>query len=222
MSVQAFNSRDNAMAQQAGKAVSVEERIDSLLKGAVDPHVHSGPSIAPRAVDHLELLRPVGRRLRRGGDQGPRLQRCDDRRPDQEASSGPAHQALFQHRAEQCGRRIQSLRRRAHGGDGRQGRVVADPGGGKPPALGENVELGAPGFHPEDAARPSASLFSTVRGGAGRRQGNPRYRGQERHGAGERPPACERDLASVRRGQTSRRQADRPYPSRGHCRRHHE
>jgi hypothetical protein len=59
MSVQAFNSRDNAMAQQAGKAVSVEERIDSLLKGAIDPHVHSGPSIALRAVDHLELLRDL-------------------------------------------------------------------------------------------------------------------------------------------------------------------
>jgi Family of unknown function (DUF6282) len=59
MSVQAFNSRDNAVAQQAGKAVSVEERIDSLLKGAIDPHVHSGPSIALRAVDHLELLRDL-------------------------------------------------------------------------------------------------------------------------------------------------------------------
>jgi len=30
-------------------------RIDSILTGAVDPHVHSGPSIAPRAVDHLDL-----------------------------------------------------------------------------------------------------------------------------------------------------------------------
>ena len=59
MSVQAFNPRDNAMAQQAGKAVSVEERIDSLLKGAIDPHVHSGPSIALRDVDHLELLRDL-------------------------------------------------------------------------------------------------------------------------------------------------------------------
>jgi hypothetical protein len=59
MSVQAFNSRDNAMAQQAGKAVSVEERIDSLLKGAIDPHVHCGPSIALRDVDHLELLRDL-------------------------------------------------------------------------------------------------------------------------------------------------------------------
>jgi Family of unknown function (DUF6282) len=36
---------------------SVEDRITDLLKGAIDPHVHSGPSIAPRGVDHLELLR---------------------------------------------------------------------------------------------------------------------------------------------------------------------
>lgn len=34
----------------------VEQRIDALLKGAVDPHVHSGPSIAARGVDHVELL----------------------------------------------------------------------------------------------------------------------------------------------------------------------
>jgi Family of unknown function (DUF6282) len=38
-------------------AAQVERRIDALLKGAVDPHVHSGPSIAPRALDHLELAR---------------------------------------------------------------------------------------------------------------------------------------------------------------------
>ena len=36
--------------------ISVETpRIEELLTGAVDPHVHSGPSIAPRAIDHLEL-----------------------------------------------------------------------------------------------------------------------------------------------------------------------
>ncbi|MFD2182973.1 DUF6282 family protein [Rhodoplanes azumiensis] len=34
-----------------------EVRIDRLLRGAVDPHVHSGPSIAPRALDHVALLR---------------------------------------------------------------------------------------------------------------------------------------------------------------------
>jgi hypothetical protein len=35
---------------------NLERRIDKLLHGAIDPHVHSGPSIAPRALDHLELL----------------------------------------------------------------------------------------------------------------------------------------------------------------------
>lgn len=32
-------------------------RIADILKGAVDPHVHSGPSMAPRAIDHLDLAR---------------------------------------------------------------------------------------------------------------------------------------------------------------------
>ena len=41
----------------AGPAdAKVERRIDALLKGAIDPHVHSGPSIALRGVDHVELL----------------------------------------------------------------------------------------------------------------------------------------------------------------------
>jgi hypothetical protein len=35
---------------------ATEHRIDRLLQGAIDPHVHSGPSIAPRSLDHLELL----------------------------------------------------------------------------------------------------------------------------------------------------------------------
>jgi len=34
-----------------------EARIAKILIGAVDPHVHSGPSIAPRMVDHLELAK---------------------------------------------------------------------------------------------------------------------------------------------------------------------
>jgi Family of unknown function (DUF6282) len=42
---------------QGADAKANERRIDDLLKGAVDPHVHSGPSIAPRGVDHLELVR---------------------------------------------------------------------------------------------------------------------------------------------------------------------
>ncbi|EKM98127.1 MULTISPECIES: DUF6282 family protein [unclassified Acidocella] len=35
----------------------IEQRITNLLKGAVDTHVHSGPSIAARGLDHLELVR---------------------------------------------------------------------------------------------------------------------------------------------------------------------
>jgi len=38
-------------------ADNIELRIDKLLQGAIDPHVHSGPSIAARALDHVELLR---------------------------------------------------------------------------------------------------------------------------------------------------------------------
>lgn len=35
----------------------IERRIDGLLRGAIDPHVHSGPSIAARGIDHVELLK---------------------------------------------------------------------------------------------------------------------------------------------------------------------
>ena len=37
----------------------IEARIDAILVGAIDPHVHSGPSIAPRAIDHLELAQQM-------------------------------------------------------------------------------------------------------------------------------------------------------------------
>jgi hypothetical protein len=45
------------MSQNASTTKTTEERINDLLKGAIDPHVHSGPSIAPRGVDHIELLK---------------------------------------------------------------------------------------------------------------------------------------------------------------------
>lgn len=34
-------------------------RVAAILKGAIDPHVHSGPSIAQRALDHLDLARQL-------------------------------------------------------------------------------------------------------------------------------------------------------------------
>ena len=47
------------MTQKAGAEAAIEKRIDRLLKGAIDPHVHSGPSIATRALDHLELAQEL-------------------------------------------------------------------------------------------------------------------------------------------------------------------
>jgi hypothetical protein len=40
---------------------AMEQRIDRLLVGAIDPHVHTGPSIAPRALDHLEYAQDVSK-----------------------------------------------------------------------------------------------------------------------------------------------------------------
>ena len=40
---------------------ALEARVDAILVGAVDPHVHSGPSIAARSVDHVELAREASK-----------------------------------------------------------------------------------------------------------------------------------------------------------------
>src|SRR3954469_10829445 len=34
-----------------------QQQIKDLLRGTIDPHIHSGPSIAPRGLDHIELLK---------------------------------------------------------------------------------------------------------------------------------------------------------------------
>ncbi|MEO8465518.1 MAG: DUF6282 family protein [Gammaproteobacteria bacterium] len=39
-----------------GATSSREERITSLLVGAIDLHCHSGPSVMPRSLDHIEAL----------------------------------------------------------------------------------------------------------------------------------------------------------------------
>ena len=48
-------------APDSGSAAETKkrQRIDAILRGAIDPHVHSGPSIAPRALDHLDLVREM-------------------------------------------------------------------------------------------------------------------------------------------------------------------
>jgi predicted metal-dependent phosphoesterase TrpH len=35
---------------------AIAARIDSLLVGAIDLHCHSGPSVMPRMIDHIEAL----------------------------------------------------------------------------------------------------------------------------------------------------------------------
>jgi hypothetical protein len=48
-----------AMTMQEAVQSSRQARVDEILKGAIDPHVHSGPSIAKRSLDHLELVRQM-------------------------------------------------------------------------------------------------------------------------------------------------------------------
>ena len=47
------------MTIQTAVRSSRKERIDAILQDAIDPHVHSGPSIAQRSLDHLELVRQL-------------------------------------------------------------------------------------------------------------------------------------------------------------------
>src|SRR5690606_39109287 len=46
-----------AEAAQAIEDAALRERVDALLVGAVDMHCHSGPSVMPRMIDHIEALK---------------------------------------------------------------------------------------------------------------------------------------------------------------------
>jgi hypothetical protein len=52
------NSRGatKAKMQPTGSPGKRKARVDAILKDGIDPHVHSGPSMAPRALDHLDLV----------------------------------------------------------------------------------------------------------------------------------------------------------------------
>jgi hypothetical protein len=41
---------------RTGGDSDTEARVDSLLQGAIDLHCHSGPSVMPRDIDHIEAL----------------------------------------------------------------------------------------------------------------------------------------------------------------------
>src|SRR5690606_31428414 len=44
-------------AAQAIEDAALRERVDALLVGAIDMHCHSGPSVMPRMIDHIEALK---------------------------------------------------------------------------------------------------------------------------------------------------------------------
>ena len=35
---------------------AIEKRVEALLKGSIDIHCHSGPSVMPRCLDHIDAL----------------------------------------------------------------------------------------------------------------------------------------------------------------------
>ena len=51
----AMSEADESIAIE-GEAKEFEERVDRLLFGAIDMHCHSGPSMMPRMIDHIEAL----------------------------------------------------------------------------------------------------------------------------------------------------------------------
>jgi hypothetical protein len=53
-----MNDKAAATTQQATSS-DRKSRIDKILQNAIDPHVHSGPSIAKRSLDHLELVQQL-------------------------------------------------------------------------------------------------------------------------------------------------------------------
>ena len=50
------------MSVEADKASTMAQQVAELLRGAIDPHVHSGPSAAARGIDHIELLEQASAR----------------------------------------------------------------------------------------------------------------------------------------------------------------
>ena len=46
----------NVAASAAATDPILEKRVDALIKGAVDMHCHSGPSMMPRCLDHIDAL----------------------------------------------------------------------------------------------------------------------------------------------------------------------
>ena len=44
------------MTAELANEAEIAQRVDDLLVGAIDMHCHSGPSVMPRQIDHIEAL----------------------------------------------------------------------------------------------------------------------------------------------------------------------
>ena len=207
-----MNSRDN-----------IDRRIDKLLQGAIDPHVHSGPSIAPRALDHVELLRQAS-----AAGFAAVVTKDHD-------YSSVMTAALIRKNFPELKTKIYAsiVLNNVIGGFNPYAVEHTAAMGGKivwlPTLAAENHlrwQAQAKWTHPAstDKIRPAVGIpvLDADKNGARRRQGGARRCRQERHGAGERPLARQRDLDRLRGSQAARREAPRVHPSGRYRRRQHE
>src|SRR5690606_20996223 len=44
------------MTERQAQETALGARVEALLVGAIDMHCHSGPSVMPRQIDHIEAL----------------------------------------------------------------------------------------------------------------------------------------------------------------------
>jgi|GEM_PF-979806 hypothetical protein len=49
--------RINSTVDQSPAAKYDDALLGSLLEGAIDLHCHSGPSVMPRSIDHIEVMK---------------------------------------------------------------------------------------------------------------------------------------------------------------------
>ena len=201
------------MPQSVTTNKTIDERIADLLQGAIDPHVHSGPSIAPRGVDHLELLEEYS-----AAGFAAVVTKDHD-------YSGVMTAALISKHHPELRTKIYSsivLNNVVAGFNPYAVEHTAAMGGKvvwMPTLAAENHlrwEKTSNWVHPASTQkmRPGRRHPGSrqQRGGAGRRQGSAGYRRQERHGAGERPSSRERDVAGLRGGQAAWRDQARADP----------
>ena len=49
-----------------GVGITMQDRVDKLMRGSLDLHVHSGPSVMSRKLDHLGAVKEASKVGQRG------------------------------------------------------------------------------------------------------------------------------------------------------------